>query len=174
MASSQEKIRVCCPDCGKGFQVSTQSAGKKAKCTGCQAVIVIPATATVPPASNDLSDLLDETYPITPGPLPARAEAAPEAAAPVYDPRVEAMERTFARQRGEKKSKAASRPTEDIFRGLALMGAAGGSVLALGFVAHFFRFIPCAGFLGLSIIVGFFMGLAIFLRGIVQLLTGRR
>lgn len=35
-------IRVTCPNCEKSFSTSEANAGKKARCGGCQAVLVIP------------------------------------------------------------------------------------------------------------------------------------
>lgn len=48
-------IRVKCGGCGRGVKAPDSMAGKAAKCPGCGAVLMIPAT-TKPPVQSDAPD----------------------------------------------------------------------------------------------------------------------
>ena len=60
-------IVVQCGACKKQFQAGEHLAGKKVKCPGCQAPLVIPggqATPQQPAPANSIADLFDDEVPV--------------------------------------------------------------------------------------------------------------
>lgn len=84
-------IPVQCPKCGKSLQAPDSSEGKRAKCPKCSTVLQIPKPVkkaeeltsgfdgfdSAPAPRRDLSDLLDEEYPLASSPSPAAAPSPP-------------------------------------------------------------------------------------------------
>lgn len=42
---SEDRIKFCCPSCGKIYQVSQTYAGRRFKCKQCQAIISVPSSS---------------------------------------------------------------------------------------------------------------------------------
>ncbi len=84
-------ISINCNQCGKQYNVEDKLAGKRAKCTQCGAVLVIPSAqppAAADPPLADLSALVDaeESSPSAPIPRPLAAAPRSESSRPVDGP----------------------------------------------------------------------------------------
>lgn len=70
---------VACPECGKKFKVAENKAGKKIKCSGCNAVVTIPDPDGTEAANGDPWDMpVEEEYEAPPPPPPPRPRRSPE------------------------------------------------------------------------------------------------
>src|SRR5216684_2348129 len=67
-------ITFSCPHCKKSHTVKDHLAGKRAKCSGCQKVITVPAPMSLPADVEDLAAaaLVDEPKPVVEAPKDTR------------------------------------------------------------------------------------------------------
>jgi hypothetical protein len=130
-------IAFSCPDCGKSFKVPDDMAGRKAKCSGCAAMMEIPNTVGISerPSSHSRGPALKQADDWQDEDLPRKRRAAQQ----IEDDEEERDETVRRRRPKKRKKKKSSGVFVFVLLGLGLVtllavaGVAGGLIWYFGF-----------------------------------------
>jgi hypothetical protein len=128
-------IAFSCPDCGKSFKVPDDMAGRKAKCSGCSAMVEIPNTVGISerPSSRSSGPALKEADDWQDEEVPRKKRAAQQ----IEDEEEESDEPVRRRRPKKRKQKKSSGVFVFVLVGIGLVTLVGMAAVAAGFVWYF-------------------------------------
>lgn len=123
-------IRVTCPNCAKSFNTPDANAGRRARCSGCGTIVLIPSQAE---ETYDISEVEAEEAPIQP---PPRAASVPPPSPPTVSIDADNSRESAASsaRKAEARSLAAAPPEPWYYRYLTIYAWVVGGVGVAQFI----------------------------------------